>query len=127
MQGYYRGHDGRTTKKMTENPVVQRMVGLIKEKGKREKDHTDYLGLSPGSMSRWEYDGSNVYIKYIEEIREFLDTTPNYLFFESEDEEDRLSPAEKEIIRVYRSLDNGRKNCIQETLRYFNKSSKKKK
>ncbi len=105
----------------------RRIVGLIREKGKREKNLTDYLGLSPGVMSKWKYVGSYVYIKYIEEICEFLDTTPNYLFFGSEDVEERLSPAEKEIIRVYRSLDGGRKKCIQETLRYFKESSKKKK
>lgn len=63
-----------TAKKMTENPVVRRIVGLIKEKGKREKDFTDYLGLSPRVMSRWKYDGSYVYIKYINEICEFLNT-----------------------------------------------------
>lgn len=107
--------------------MVRRIVGLIKEKGKRERDLTDYLGLSPGAMSKWKYDGSYVYIKYIEEICEFLDTTPNYLFFGPEDEEERLSPAEKEIIRMYRSLDDGRKKCIQETLGYFKESSKKKK
>lgn len=31
-------------------------------------------------MLRWKYDGSYVYIKYIDEICEFLDTNPNYLF-----------------------------------------------
>lgn len=35
-----------------------------------------------------------------------------------EDEEECLSPTEKEIIQEYRSLYNGRKTCIQETLRY---------
>lgn len=34
-----------TTKKMTENPVVQRIVELIREQGKKEKDLTDYLGI----------------------------------------------------------------------------------
>lgn len=52
--------------------------------------------------------------------------TSNYLFFGSENVEECLSPAEKEIIRVYRSLDDRRKKCIQETLRYFKESSKKK-
>ena len=52
-----------TTKKMTENPVVRRIVDLIKEQGKKEKDLTDYLGISPGTMSKWKYDGSFVYIK----------------------------------------------------------------
>lgn len=73
-----------TTKKLTDNPIVQRILGLIRKKGKKEKDLTDYLGISSGSISKWKYDGSIVYLKYIEEICEFLDTTPNYLFFGSD-------------------------------------------
>lgn len=48
-------------------------------------------------MSKWMYDGSCVCVKYIEEIWEFLDKTPNYLFFGSGDEEECLLPTEKEI------------------------------
>lgn len=113
-----------TNRKMTDNPVVQRMVGLIRKQGRKEKDLTDYLGIPPGSMSKWKYDGSLVYIKYIAEICEFLDTTPNYLFFGPEDEEERLTPAEKAMIRTYRSLDDGRKKCIRDTLKYFSKNEK---
>ena len=109
----------KTTRKMTDNPVVQRIVGLIREQGKKEKDLTDHIGIAPGAMSKWKYDGSYVYIKYIYEICEFLDTTPNYLFFGPEDKEERLSPGEKEMIRMYRSLDVGRKKCITDTLKYF--------
>ena len=58
-----------TTKKMTDNPVVQRMIELIRKRGKREKDLTDYLGLSPGAISKWKYDGSYVYIKHSADLR----------------------------------------------------------
>ena len=109
----------RTTRKMTDNPVVQRIVGLIREQGKKERDLTDYIGIAPGAMSKWKYDGSYVYIKHIYEICEFLNTTPNYLFFGPEDTEERLSPGEKEMIRIYRSLDIGKRNCIMDTLKYF--------
>ena len=108
-----------TTRKMTENPVVQRMVGLIREQGRKEKDLTDYLGLSPGAMSKWKYDGSFVYIKHIDRICEFLDTTPNYLFFGPEDDEERLTRAEKDIIRMYRGLGKDRQKCIRDTLKFF--------
>lgn len=108
-----------TTKKMTENPVVRRMVELIKDQGKRERDLTDYLGISPGTMSKWKYDGSYVYIKHMDKICEFLGTTPNYLFFGPEDKDERLTPSEKEMIQIYRSLDNGKKKCIRDTMRYF--------
>ena len=34
-----------TTRKMTDNPVVQRIVGLVEERGYRDKELTDYLVL----------------------------------------------------------------------------------
>ena len=112
-----------TTKKMTDNPVVQRIVALIKSQGKKEKDLTDFLGISPGTMSKWKYDGSFVYIKHIDKICEFLDTTPNYLFLGPEDEDNRLTPAEKRFIRMYRKLDSKEKKCIQNTLELFLKDN----
>ena len=110
-----------TDRKMTGNPVVQRIIGLIEEQGKKNRDLTDFLGLSPSTITKWKYDGSNVYLKYIEPICEFLDTTPNYLFIGQKEESDfgSLTPVEIEVIRRFRKLDNGRKKCIRETLRYF--------
>ena len=116
---------GRATNRKVDNIVVQRIVEIIHQRGKQEKDLTDYLGLSPGAMSRWKYDGSYVYTKYIYEICEYLDTTPNYLFFGPEEEEERLTPSEKEMIQTYRGLDDGRKQCIRETIGYFKEGSKK--
>ena len=108
-----------TTRKMTENPVVQRIVELIREQGKKEKDLTDYLGISPGTMSKWKYDGSFVYIKHIDRICEFLDTTPNYLFFGPEDEDERMTPVEKNVIKMYRSLENEKKKFVRDMLKYL--------
>lgn len=108
-----------TTKKMTDDPIVQRIIGLIRKRGKKEKDLTDYLGVSSGSISKWKYDGSVMYLKHIEEICGFLDTTPNYLFLGWEEEEQRLSIAEKDMIRRYRSLDDGRKKCIRDAIKYI--------
>ena len=112
-----------TTKKMTENPVVRRIVYLMEKQGKKGKELTDYLKISSGSFAKWKYDGSIVYLKHIEKICEFLGTTPNYLFLGSEDEEEKLSPSEKEMIRSYRNLDAGKKKCIRDTLRYFTESN----
>lgn len=111
-----------TNRKMTENPVVQRIVGLIVSQGKMDKDLAKYLGLTPGSISKWKYDGSTVYLKHIEEICEFLETTPNYLFLGTEDES--LTSVEKELLRRYRSLDNERKNWIRAALRYVSNEEK---
>lgn len=108
-----------TTRKTTENPVVQRIVELIREQGKKEKDLTDYLGISPGTMSKWKYDGSFVYIKHIDRICEFLDTTPNYLFFGPENEDERMTPVEKNVIKMYRSLENEKKKFVRDMLKYL--------
>lgn len=45
----------------------------------------------------------------------------NYLLFEPEDREERLSPKEKELIRKYRGLDAGRKKCIAEAANILQK------
>ena len=107
-----------TNREMTDNPIVHRIVGLIEDQGKKEKDLTDYIGVSPGTMSKWKYDGSTVYLKYIREICEFLETTPNYLFY-GEDEVEKLTPVEKDLVHMFRSLDGGRRKCIRDTLKYF--------
>ena len=115
-----------TTKKLTDDPIVLRILGLIKKKGKKEKDLSGYLGISSGGISKWKYDGSVVYLKYIEEICEFLDTTPNYLFLGSDDE-DRLSLGEKSMLEMYRGLDDGRKKLVNEMIMYLSKDVKRKK
>ena len=107
-----------TTKKITDNPVVLRILDLIRKKGQKEKDLTDYLRISSGAISKWKYDGSFVYLKHIYEICEFLDTTPNYLFFGS-DEEERLLPGEKNVLQMYRKLNDGKKKCIRDTMKYM--------
>ena len=115
-----------TNKKLTDDPIVLRILELIKKKGKKEKDLSGYLGISSGGISKWKYDGSVVYQKYIEEICEYLDTTPNYLFLGS-DEEDRLSLGEKSMLDAYRNLDDGRKTLINEMITYLSKDIKEKK
>ena len=114
----------KTNKKMTDNQVVRRILELLKKRRRKEKDLTDYLRISSGSISKWKYDGSVLYLKYMEEICEYLDTTPNYLFFGTDDEEGKLSFSEMEILRMYRKVDNAKKNCIHDTLKCFLENEK---
>ena len=106
---------------MTKNPVVQRIVDLISDRGLKDKDLTDHLGLPPGSMAKWKYDGSQGYLKYIVQISEFLKTSPNYLFLGTEETSDieGLTPMENEVIQLYRSIDDRQKKCIRDTLKCF--------
>lgn len=115
-----------TTREMTNNPIVQRIIELIANRGLRDKDLTDHLGLPPGSMAKWKYDGSQVYLKYIVEISEFLETSPNYLFLGSNGTYDieGLTALEMDVIRMLRSVDDGRQRCIKEILEYFTEGSR---
>ena len=110
-----------TDRKMTENLVMQRILGLLRDKEKLDKDLTDYLGIAPTAMTKWKYDGSNAFLRYIEPIREYLDTTPNYLFWGAKGytPEDGLTSAEFELIRKYRKLDTKRKKCVKEVIEYI--------
>ena len=110
-----------TNRKMTENPVVQRILGLLREQGKLDKDLTDFLGVAPTAMTKWKYDGSKVYLKYIEAICEYLDTTPNYLFWghEGVSVENGLTSTERELIEKYRNLDNKGKKFVKDMLSYI--------
>lgn len=111
-----------THRKLTDDPIVLRILGLLQAQGKTDKELTDYLGISAGAMTKWKYDGGHVYLKHIEAICDFLETTPNYLFYGTVDQEP-LTPAEKEVLQMYRNLDAGRKRCIRETLRYFSEKA----
>ncbi|MCR5788500.1 MAG: helix-turn-helix domain-containing protein [Lachnospiraceae bacterium] len=107
-----------TTKELTDNPIVLRILELIRKRGKKEIDLTEHLGISSGAVSKWKYDGSVVYLKYVDEICEFLDTTPNYLFW-GMDEENQILPGERSLLRMYRKFDDGRKKCIRDMMKYM--------
>ena len=110
-------------KELTNNHVVIRIIELVKSRGKKEIELAEYLHIPTGSMAKWKYYGGTSYLRYIDQICEFLDTTPNYLFWGVEETEDQLSVSEKEMLRMYRDFDDGRKKSIQDAMKYFSKSN----
>lgn len=104
-------------RKSIDDMVVRRMVRLLREQMKEEKDLMNEIGLRPGTMKNWKYAGSYGYMKYMKEICAFLDTTPNYLFYGTEDTEKRMTSMEKEMIRMYRSIDENGKNYIKDMMK----------
>ena len=104
-------------RKGIDDMVVQRMVRLLRKQGKEEKELMNYIGLQSGSMKNWKYAGSYGYMKYMKEICEFLDTTPNYLFYGPDDPERRMTPTEREMIQMYRDIDEDRKKHITDLMK----------
>ena len=51
-----------TNRKVTEDPVVERLLDLLKEQGKTEKSLLQYLGLANGTFTLWKYDNGKSFL-----------------------------------------------------------------
>lgn len=51
----------------------------LKEKGKTQKQLTDYLSVSQGIFSQWKKGTNTSYLKYISQIAEYLEVSTDYL------------------------------------------------
>lgn len=103
----------------TDDPVVQRMMELLREKGKSERDFVKAVGLSNGSMTKWKA-GGKAYLKYMPAIAEYLGVSEKYLLFGPEQESKTdLSEMEQDLIRMYRLMSPERRNAFQLIGRIF--------
>ena len=107
------------TMEKREAPVIRRIFGLLSERGKTEGGLAEYLAVKQTTVAGWKRCGGFLYKKYIYEICDYLDTTPNYLFPGPENEEEKLSPEELKILRRYRRLSCSKKKRIMDELREF--------
>ena len=64
---------------LTDDPIVLRIMNLLKSKKKTDKELSDHLELTHGITTAWKYGGSKSYRPHINEIAEFLEVSPNYL------------------------------------------------
>ena len=107
-----------------EAPVLRRIFGLISERGNTEEGLAEYLEVKRTTVYGWKRRGGFLFKKYIYEICDYLDTTPNYLFLGPE--EDELSPEEVKILRRYRRLSSSKKKHIMDKLRELAEKTMKK-
>lgn len=59
--------------------TMNRIISALKEKGKKQKELTDYLGLDKSTFSQWKNGTSNSYTKYYFEIAKFLEVPVSFL------------------------------------------------
>ena len=118
-----------TNRKVTEDPVVERILDLLKEQGKTEKSLLQYLGLANGTFILWKYENGNSFLKYIVPMSEYLEVTPNYLLRGVDDEinVETLSTGEIELIKNYRSITKEQKECVRQAVNLFAETVKGKK
>lgn len=100
-------------RKLTDDPVVIRIIEKLEAAGKKDKELIDYLGMARGTFTAWKYRGMKSYMNHIYEIASFLQTTPEYLLTgEDGNEIGTLIDTEIELIRLYREVDFQRKELI---------------
>lgn len=52
---------------------------LLKEQGKKQKDLTDYLGVTKNAFSNWKSGNNTSYMKKLPQIADFFDVSVDYL------------------------------------------------
>ena len=75
--------------------ILDKISYLLKQQGKKQKDLTDYLGISKYNYTDWKAGRTNSYKKYLPQIAEFLGVGVDYLISneESQKKKDILSDA----------------------------------
>lgn len=110
-----------TNKKLTEDPIVLKILKEIKLQGKTEKEVEEGIGLTTGAFIRWKYGGSKSYMRYIGKIADYLNVTPEYLLNTEEERvtEDTLSGDEIKLLKMYRKMKKGKRQCMLMVAKFF--------
>ena len=91
---------------LSTDPVLHRIMDLLKAQNKTQKSLTDYLGMHPNTFNSWKFANGKSFMKRIDDIAEYLNVTPGYLIkgndlnFDTED----LTPLEFKLIKKIRTL-----------------------
>ena len=64
---------------MDNNDVMQRIQDLLRERGKKQKELTDFLGITPNAFTDWKSGRIRSYTKHLPRIAEFFGVSVDYL------------------------------------------------
>jgi len=59
--------------------TLERIIVQLKKQNKKQKELTDFLGLTKNTFTNWKLGTSESYKKYISQIAEFLNVSADYL------------------------------------------------
>ena len=93
-------------RKKSTDPVLIRIMELLKEQNKTLKELTDYLNLHPNTFNNWKYANTKSYLKHLDDISDFLNVTPGYLIKGNAvgADEEGLTPLEIKITKKVKTL-----------------------
>ena len=59
--------------------TLEMIIKLLKQQNKKQKDLTDYLGLTKNTFTNWKGGTSESYKKHLPQIAEFFNVSVDYL------------------------------------------------
>ena len=112
---------------MTDDPVLLRIMDLLKRNGHTEKDLLRNLNLKDTTFNRWKFENSKSFMQHIDKIADYLGVSIDYLIrgFINEGTTVSFVAEEKEIIDTYRKLSRRRQEMILNLLQDFAEVEKK--
>lgn len=89
--------------------VLDNIISELDKKNKKQKDLTDYLGITKNAFTDWKSGRIKSYMKYLPQIAEFLGVSVDYLLNDSEikkspDIPEGISERDADALRLYRGL-----------------------
>lgn len=90
--------------------ILNNIIDELKKQKKKQKDLTDYLGLTKNAFTDWKGGKSESYKKYLPQIAEFLNVSVDYLLSgENKKSPDtsldgEMSERDRDALRLYRAL-----------------------
>ena len=83
--------------------MLNKIISLLRETKRTQKDLCTYLGLNPWTFSEWKAGKSESYKKYLPQIAEFFGCSVDYLLGKEQKKEavqkDSLNEKQKDEIR----------------------------
>ena len=94
--------------KLTDDPVVLRIMDQLQLQNLTEKSLLDYLGASNSLFNAWKYRNVKSYVKYIDKIAEYLSVEKGYLLegTDSYVNTDTLTATEIKMVGLFRDMGN---------------------
>lgn len=115
----------RNTERSTcNNPVIERIETTLKERNLSQLQLIDSLGLGASAFTRWKYDNGKSYLKYIDQIADFLGVSVDYLLHGNSPGGWELTAQEIKMIHLFRSISKKGQETILYLLKVMNVDTK---
>ena len=110
-----------------DDPVVERIMNMMKQRGISQKEMAAMLGVSEASFSKWKNRGSKSYTRYLGQLSEILNVPVSYLVSGDLDgdrkgAERMYSDNTSEMIRLFDELGERDQKFFIEMIKQFKKT-----